>query len=263
MTHTLIETCKQYRSEMHRPYSIIDGFESERLAYQHLADEDKAAAPAQAAVDADSEDSEMPGIADLGFALGIGARGGPIECCRHRTVECPMWPFLVIETPEALEALLLCSEVGRRRTRGLGFEGAMHALVPAVLLRAPWLDAHGMDAEFDPPHGQTREPADGAAGKRRTVVGEDLARQPVFAEHRHEAGTRPKVSRGMPPPAGQQITRAPIGDRQRIAIAVITGEKFPLEVRRPHITSLGARISTYGRPGWRCRARRLRGATSP
>lgn len=53
--------------------------------------------------------------------------------------------------PETLELTLLCPAGVSRRSRGLGFQRAMHTLMTPVLLRLSWLDELGHDAEAHPP----------------------------------------------------------------------------------------------------------------
>ena len=59
--------------------------------------------------------------------------------------------------PELVEPALLGRAVAGRWDRGLGFEGAVHALVAAILLGAGGLDEIGQDAELDPPDAQPAE----------------------------------------------------------------------------------------------------------
>lgn len=52
---------------------------------------------------------------------------------------------------KAIEASLLCDPRVRRRSRGLGFEGPVHAFVSTVLLRLAWFDELGEHAQAHPP----------------------------------------------------------------------------------------------------------------
>ena len=62
-----------------------------------------------------------------------------------------MRSLLVVLFKEPVKALLLEYEILRRRTRRLGFERAMHALVRAVLLGVAGDDPFDPDAEPDLP----------------------------------------------------------------------------------------------------------------
>jgi GGDEF domain-containing protein len=68
-------------------------------------------------------------------------------------------PFLIVESAEYVEAILLLLLACRWRLYGFGLQGAVHALMPAVVLRAQRRDEARLDAEFQKPHRQPREPA--------------------------------------------------------------------------------------------------------
>ncbi len=72
---------------------------------------------------------------------------GATHLCRRDLTERFVWPLLVVDLPEAIEAALLDAAVSGRRMRGLGLEGPVHALVSPVLLRVGRLDANGADPE--------------------------------------------------------------------------------------------------------------------
>ena len=65
-----------------------------------------------------------------------------------------MRPFGVELADEGIEARLLLQIVAAGWARRLLFQGEMHALVAAVLLRMTWLDALDSDAEPEPPDGK-------------------------------------------------------------------------------------------------------------
>lgn len=83
-------------------------------------------------------------------------------------------PLVVVDGDEAIEPALLLPEVGRGRFGRFLLQGEVHALVSAILLRAAWLDALDLDAEAEPPDGQTAEAEQGiGAGEGAAVVGPD------------------------------------------------------------------------------------------
>lgn len=84
--------------------------------------------------------------------------------------------------PELVEFSLLGSVIGGRWPRGFGFEGSVHTLVTAILLRFAGFDEFGVDTESDPPSGQTRESSEGMGGKRYAVIGTDAVRQAELFE---------------------------------------------------------------------------------
>ena len=96
----------------------------------------------------DLEYSKMFRVSDLRLVFRIFARGESIQGRRDFAIERAMRPLLVLAAPEALQDTLLHSQIGRRRTRELGFERSIHALMTSVLLRASGLDAHGVVASL-------------------------------------------------------------------------------------------------------------------
>src|SRR6266446_1015008 len=67
--------------------------------------------------------------------------------------------LLVVVLTEAIEATLLFGDRRCCGLRCLGLEGAVHALVPAVVLRARRRNVAGLYAQFEPPYRQARKPA--------------------------------------------------------------------------------------------------------
>ena len=58
-----------------------------------------------------------------------------------------MWPFVVEGIDEFIEPGLLLQEILSGRFGGLQFQGQVHTLVTAILLRMARLDAFDRDAE--------------------------------------------------------------------------------------------------------------------
>ncbi len=69
-----------------------------------------------------------------------------------------MRPLLVVAGHEGVEAGLLLQDIRRGGLGRLRLQRAMHALVPAVLLRMAGLDPLDLNAEAEPPHGELAEP---------------------------------------------------------------------------------------------------------
>ena len=85
-----------------------------------------------------------------------------------------MWPLGVELIPESIEAGLLLKTVHTGWASSLLFQGEMHALMPAILLRLPGFDALDVDAQAQPPDGQLGQIEQGiGAGERYAVVGAD------------------------------------------------------------------------------------------
>ena len=72
---------------------------------------------------------------------------------------------------EVIEAALLAAQSCGRRPRGLLLEGLVHSLVSTVLFGMTGLDELGIDAESDPPDGESAESTDGRGGEGHSVVG--------------------------------------------------------------------------------------------
>jgi hypothetical protein len=119
------------------------------------------------------------------------------------------------------------------------FVGAVDALMAAVLLRVPGLDAFQPDAQLDPPHRQPRQPGDGRRGKRGTVIGADSLRQSVFAKGGFEDGAHALRVGLLHRLAAQQITAPGIADGQRIDACSVAGLKPALEIGAPDAVASG------------------------
>jgi hypothetical protein len=70
-----------------------------------------------------------------------------------------MRPHLVVLLAETLQGSLLRTPVPGRGRRHFLLQGAMHALVPPVLLGMSGGDAFRHNPQLDPPHRQPRQPS--------------------------------------------------------------------------------------------------------
>ena len=77
---------------------------------------------------------------------------------------------MIVVLAESIKALLLAIEGRLGRTRGLGLERAMHALMCAVLLGMPRNDALHADAEPKPPEGKTGKPCQSGRCEWTSVI---------------------------------------------------------------------------------------------
>ena len=101
-----------------------------------------------------------------------------------------MGPFVVF-AHEGIEASLLLQAVHPRRSGRLFFQGQVHALVAAVLLRASGFDAfYGMPSLSH--QTESLEEIEQAiwTGERNAVVGSDGLRQATFPEQPFEGRNR-------------------------------------------------------------------------
>lgn len=145
-----------------------------------------------------------------------------------------MRPILVVNLDEVIKALLLLQEVEGGRFGGFLFQGQMHALVPAVLLRVAGLDALEADAESEPPDTEPGESEQSiAGGEGRAVVSPDRTRQPVVLEDTLEDRERELGSNRLETLAREQIPGPIIGDRERVTVALVAEHELALEVGAP------------------------------
>jgi len=132
----------------------IDLRQTNRFARQCLADEDMFAPPLDLARPSDASHFMVrivPGLLDR--RRHRAPRRAP-AARRHRLAERFVRAFLVVMPAEPIKAnLLLLPAVGRWTCR-LGLERAVHAFVPAVVLRARWRDMAHLDAELQKPDGK-------------------------------------------------------------------------------------------------------------
>src|SRR5512138_3782604 len=142
---------------------------------------------------------------------------------------------LVIELhTEMIELALLRTDRRSRWTGGLGFERAMHALVPSVLLRLAGLDELGQHAQAYPPCRQARQSRQRVGRERHPVVGANALRQAVLTEQPREHRLRQCNSGRLKRLATEQIARIAIGHGERITVATVTGLELSFVIRAPH-----------------------------
>ena len=87
----------------------------------------------------------VEGVSKIGEAT-IGASGGGIDLCRAFHVQGLVRSFVVKLLEKVIELGLLLQTVHACGASGFGFEGQVHAFMPAVLLRMTGLDALDGDA---------------------------------------------------------------------------------------------------------------------
>ena len=135
--------------------------------------------------------------------------------------------------PEGVEAALLGAVIGGRGAGGGGFQRAMHALMPGILLRVAGLDELGVDAAPQEPHAELGQSSEGATGERRPIVRADSLGEPVVlkeaGEHRAHEGPR-RLQEGL---TAEQVAAEVVSDGEGIAVAAVAGVELALEVDRP------------------------------
>src|SRR5205085_6138360 len=90
----------------------------------------------------------VPGVL---LAVRQGSGRGVIGIDRRPLAKRIVRALVVIMLAEPVEAGLLLAGIGGRRGRGLRLQGAMHALMAAVLLGRSRSNEARLDAELEPP----------------------------------------------------------------------------------------------------------------
>ncbi len=214
---------------------MIAGFEfgdADRFADQRLGDEDALAFPRDLARTAHAPDLVIGIVPRLPDAIRHLPLRWRVDLVRRSLAECFMRPLFVVVPAEGVEALLLLGRVRGRRARGLGLEGAMHALVATILLRGGRMDEVRLDAELDPPRRQSRQAAGAGRTKRRAIVATDGARQSLAAKRRRKDRLR-SFDRRRHDPHLDQVATVAIGQCQRVDPAVVAGAEPAFEISRP------------------------------
>src|SRR6516225_4740756 len=131
---------------------------------------------------------------------------------------------LVVEDLEELvEAGLLLQKISTGWLGGFFLQGEMHAFVPAVLLRMPRLDAFNANAQAEPPDREFAEVKQGVGGgKGHTVIAADVGRQAALLKKPFKHSESIVFFSGRERLASQQISAGMIGDRQRVAVLMIS-----------------------------------------
>src|SRR5260370_20885750 len=101
-----------------------------------------------------------------------------MEAGRRLKIQRLVRPLVVVDGAERVEAALLLSEGGRRRAGGFRVQGAMHALVAAVLLRLSPLDPLPPNGAPYPPDREPRQPPRPRRIGKRPLVPPDRPPQP-------------------------------------------------------------------------------------
>jgi hypothetical protein len=99
-----------------------------------------------------------------------------------------MGTLMVVLPAKAVESGLLSGVVPLRRACGFCFEGAVPALMTAILLGPSWRNPLVPDAKLDPPDTQLREAAEGRRGNGRAIIRANGLREPILVEQALEDG---------------------------------------------------------------------------
>src|SRR6266851_5952100 len=232
---TLAQAPETQRPKVNVPDAVRDLFQADIFPDADGGDVHPPAVPPNAAVGADVADFE---------AIRVLERWQPV---RHRPVRRGvagrrrllierLVRALVVELlPKSIEAALLRGEAARRRARGLGLQGAVHAFMPAVLLWAAGLDEFRQDAQADPPRRKLRQAGQRGGGKRHAVVSANPRRQPILPEQPREDRFGLVDGRRAQRLTAQEITAEAVRHRQRIAVPPIARPELALVVGAPEV----------------------------
>ena len=145
-----------------------------------------------------------------------------------------MRALVVEDRNEFVDAGLLLQEVGGCWLGGFFFQGEMHALVTAILLRMASLDALDGNTETKPPDSKFARVEQGVCRREgNAVVATDAGGQAALLEkplkHRESvilSGRRKRFT-------GEQKTAGVIGDGEQIPILAIAQQELAFVIRTP------------------------------
>jgi hypothetical protein len=131
-----VEAPQFQRAKVQIPLVVVDLVQADILAAEDVTHVHPVMVPADPAVAADESDLEVPGIFQGWQPVGEAPERAAVARGGRLIAEGLMGPLVIELGPEVIEATLLRAEGPRRRAGGLALEGAMHPLMPPVLLRA-------------------------------------------------------------------------------------------------------------------------------
>src|SRR5258708_4958541 len=168
--------------EMAEPNHVVPGFEvgdADEFSDQGLADEDKLALPLDLTCVADAANlmiGIIPGVFD---PVRHGALRGGVKLRRRPLPERLGRTLLVGMPAKVIEADLAVGWVSGSWAVRLFLQGAMHALVPPILLRRSGADEVRFDAELEPPGRQPGQTARTGRPERCSIIAADRKREPI------------------------------------------------------------------------------------
>src|SRR5579884_2034941 len=135
-----------------------------------MADEQTLSAPAHLASLGHLAHLPVTPVLRPGNPLRERTRGGPVQRRRYLLAQRLMRALVIVLLLKLAKAPLLLAHGAGRRLHGRFPQSAMHALVTAILLRVPGLDALTHNPQLDPPHRQFRQPVRPRIPERRSIV---------------------------------------------------------------------------------------------
>ena len=141
-----------------------------------------------------------------------------------------MGPLVVEFADEGIEPGLLLKAVCARRPGRLGLEGAVHALVAAVLLRVAGPDAFDRDAEPQPEDRQLRQVVEAVGrGEGQAVIGADRRRQAALPKQAYESLDDRNLLGRFEGLAQEDHARGLVGHRQGVTVLAVAELELALE----------------------------------
>src|SRR5450755_2046307 len=153
-------------------------------------------------------------------------------------------PLVIEFLDKRIKPLLLLEEIGFRGPGCLSLERSVHSLVPTVLLRASWTNTFELDTEPKPVRRQLRQSSQADRRKRHAVVRAHHRRQTIRAKYLLAGFARRLVANRSHPFAAKDEPADLIGDRQRIAVALITEAEVAFVVDAPNVVGCDRRAQT-------------------
>ena len=225
--------------EAHEPNAIVDLVDTEPVTGEHGGDVDLLAVHADASAGGDQDVAVLEGVLQLGQA-GVWPWRGAVELGGASHSKRLMWPFLIEFAEEGIEAVLLLQAVVAWRSRGLGLEREVHALVAAVLLRVAWLDALDLDGEPEPPERELGEVVEAVgAGEGQAVVASEGGRQAAVLEQPDKGFDDRAFLGGIKRLAQEQEAGRLVGHGQGVTVSAVAELELALEVGTPQIVRPG------------------------
>lgn len=235
---SFVHSSESQGTEVDIPDAIIDLFQADVFTAQGVGDADPMFIPSDPTVATDETNLEVSRVLERWQLSGESADGWSIDRSRRFLTKGLMGPFEVVLLAEGVEAPLLSLEIAGRRTRRLGLERSVHALVSTVLLRVGGFDELGVNPQTDPPDGESRETTQRGGRKGHPVVGPNNPRKTVLLEKPPEDRVR-QADRGR----GKAMTAekepaVTVDQGQRETIVTIAGSELSFEVGGPDIVGM-------------------------
>src|SRR4030095_15936750 len=154
-----VEAAEPHGTEMQVPFAVVNGLKPDVFADQHRADDDVARVPRHHPRVMHAANFPVAGIDHWREYARHWTGRRAVETRGRAWPEGFMRPIHVVVVPKTPKALLLGPEILCRWPRRFRFQGAVHPLVRAVLIRRRRRDQLGVNPQTNPPDRQARQAA--------------------------------------------------------------------------------------------------------